>query len=309
MPAAYTLFGLTLRSDVPLPCPPARDAAAGDAIDLVEGTKPELDALCAGAPTHLEEDGFWTCALYENGAAAVGWKDHFDFVVSPGGSAVRWRRLSEVHDDVLITYLLGQALSFCLVARGIEPLHATSVAVDRGAVAFLGDSGLGKSTLAAALVAHGCRLVTDDVLAVSFEGDLAMAWPSLPRLKLTPESADAVFQGRRALPMNAFTSKMIFTLPREQHADQAVPLRALYIITGEASEAVTIRPVTGRAAMLAIVRHTFNDSILHPARARQQLEFARRLASRTAVRALSFARRLPELSTVADRLLADAQQG
>lgn len=309
MVTAYSLFGLTLRSDVPLPCRPARDSQSRAAIDLAESTRRELEALCLGAPTRVEEDGFWSCALYENGAAAVGWKDHFDFVVSPDGSAVRWRRRADVPDDVLLTYLLGQVLSFCLVARGLEPLHATSVVVNGSAIAFLGDSGAGKSTLAAALVDRGCRLVTDDVLTVTFEDDRAIAWPSLPRLKLTPESADAVFRGRRALPMNRFTSKMIFRLGDDQHADRQVPLRALYVVTSDADGAgdVVVRDLTGRAALLSIVRHTFNDSVMHASRVRRQFEFARRLAGRVSIHTLSCPRQLRRLPAVVDRLLAGAE--
>ena len=47
---------------------------------------------------------------------------------------------------------------------GFEPLHATVVVVSGEAVAFLGESGYGKSSLAASFLDSGHQLLTDDLL-------------------------------------------------------------------------------------------------------------------------------------------------
>ena len=73
----------------------------------------------------------------------------------PAGPDWRWERL-----------VLAQVLPLAAVLRGREVLHASAVALDGRAVAFLGASGVGKTSLAARLVARGAPLVTDDVLAV-----------------------------------------------------------------------------------------------------------------------------------------------
>ena len=91
------------------------------------------------------------------------------------------------------------------------------------AVAFLGDSGFGKSTLAAALLRKGYPLLTDDVMVLSFKGQDVLAHPSLARIKLTPESADEVFPGRRSINMNNFTPKLILPLQAWEHVSSPVP--------------------------------------------------------------------------------------
>jgi hypothetical protein len=309
MPVIYSLFGLTLESDVPLPCPEVEDPEVSAEVELRESTESQLAVLRHGAPTSVDEDGFWNCRLYESGAASVCWKDHFDFVVSGDGRRVLWRRLVDVPDEVVFTYLLGQVLSFCLLARGVEPLHATSVLVNGGAIGFLGDSGHGKSTLAATLLARGHRLLTDDVLVVRFDGDRAMAYPSLPRIKLTGASADAVFPGRRSVPMNRFTDKRIFPLHDAEHASRPAPLRALYVISEKAeATGASVRRLRGRAEFLALIQHTFNDSIRHTPRLKQQFAFARRLVCLVNVNALSYPKQLDLLPAVADAVLADAQR-
>ena len=64
-------------------------------------------------------------------------------------------------------FLVGQVLPFVAVLRGFEVFHASMVELDGRGVALVAASGVGKSTLAAALVARGARLVTDDVVAVA----------------------------------------------------------------------------------------------------------------------------------------------
>ena len=62
--------------------------------------------------------------------------------------------------------MLAQVLPLAAVLRGTHVLHASAVALAGRAVAFMGRSGVGKTTLAGRIVAHGARLMTDDVLAV-----------------------------------------------------------------------------------------------------------------------------------------------
>jgi hypothetical protein len=61
----------------------------------------------------------------------------------------------------------GSALALWLVARSELVLHASAVAWDDCAVAILGESNAGKTTLAAQCVLAGARLVGDDVLRVT----------------------------------------------------------------------------------------------------------------------------------------------
>jgi hypothetical protein len=54
-----------------------------------------------------------------------------------------------------------------------------------------------------------------------------------------------------------------------------------------------------------VIRHTFNDSILHPRRLRQQFLFAGRLLKTVPVNTLCYPRRLDVLPAVVEAILAD----
>src|SRR5687767_37791 len=68
-----------------------------------------------------------------------------------------------VPEQNLRLYLLGSAFGALLHQRGLLPLHANAVEIDGKAVAFMGASGEGKSTLAAWFHDRGFNIIADDV--------------------------------------------------------------------------------------------------------------------------------------------------
>ncbi len=305
----YSLYGLTLQSAIPLPCAFTEQNGVTPDVSLLECGSTEILQSCRLECISSWEEGFWQCRIFIDGSAHVSWKEHFEFVVLPGARQVIWRKLQDVPNEVFFTYFLGQVLSYCLLARGIEPLHATGIVVGQQAIAFLGDSGFGKSTLAAAFLQKGYRILTDDVLVLEFRDENVWARPGIARIKLNPDSADAPFNGRRSLSMNSFTSKMIFALNDHQHGSSPVQLGALYVLSRRPSKSrILFRRLSGRSSFLPLIQNTFNTTILNGDRLKQQFAFAARLADLVPIKQLSHPRQLAMLPVVADAILEDFYQ-
>lgn len=116
--------------------------------------------------------------------------------------------------DALLRFpLLGPVMAMVLQQRGMFVLHASAVAIGNVGAVFLGDKMAGKSTIAAAFVAAGHRLLTDDVLAIDFSpsGDPVIR-PSFPQLKLDEASSRSVL-GDHAIPLPVVLSD----IPKRQH--------------------------------------------------------------------------------------------
>jgi hypothetical protein len=64
------------------------------------------------------------------------------------------------------SYLMGSLFAVLCHQRGLLPLHGSAVETPRGAVAFLGASGAGKSSIAAFLSRRGHRILADDICLV-----------------------------------------------------------------------------------------------------------------------------------------------
>lgn len=77
--------------------------------------------------------------------------------------------------DLESVVLGGMGLATVLMLRGHLLLHASAVVLPTGgAVAVVGQSGQGKSTVATLLCGAGALMVTDDVLRVDLPGDRAL---------------------------------------------------------------------------------------------------------------------------------------
>jgi hypothetical protein len=96
--------------------------------------------------------------------------------------------LPDVNPDALRVVLLGRVMAYLLRQRGWLSLHASGVAVGSFGVLFLGASGSGKSTTAAAFYRRGHQVITDDVAAVRVSGGKCIALPARPRLRLHSDS-------------------------------------------------------------------------------------------------------------------------
>jgi len=110
-----------------------------------------------------------------------------------GGHLVTIEAASGVAPDApeIRLFFFGTVLAILCFRRGLIPLHASAVVVDGRALLISGDSGMGKSTLAAALVARGYPLLSDDLCALDLcAPDDPMIRPCMAHLKLWKDSAE-----------------------------------------------------------------------------------------------------------------------
>lgn len=94
-----------------------------------------------------------------------------DFVISEDLGEVTVRMMEGGEPDLAAVLATGTLLSFILAIQEHIVLHASAVQVDDFVVAFVGMSGMGKSTMAALMCADGAELITDDVLRLDLHDD------------------------------------------------------------------------------------------------------------------------------------------
>ena len=227
--------------------------------------------------------------------------------VSRDGSSVQYGSTVEdsLHD--IEPYVANFAVSMALIQRQEEPLHATVVGFNERAIGFLGPSGAGKSTLAAFLLSQGARLITDDMLRITIEKDVAWAHPGPLRLKLRKEVAarycgDVASCGR----WNPLADKFLFEPSNPEFRHHPVPLAALFWLSGQPEELgarnVGLERLSGRELFKILSASTMNSRVLNPERLRRQFEFAVRIGRILPVYTLAYRRDYDLLCQVAESL-------
>lgn len=316
-PHQYCVYGVTLLSDLALALP-AEGCGELARISLRSAPASFFRAAQRELPT-AQDSGLWyQFTRLPNHSSYVRWDGVGEFLVSARGHQIRARRFDEASRESFEVYLLGQALSFALVKCGLEPLHATTVVVNGEAVAFLGESGFGKSTLAACFLAAGYAILTDDLLILEKDGKkgdgVFHAYPGPPRIKLYPQLARRFLGTASAgVAMNSASQKLVLPLGPALVSPAPIPLRALYVLgaprTSPRRQPICISTLSSRESFLELVKNTFNYRVVNPDRLQRQFKQTAQVVEAMAVKRVSYPRILAQIAAVRDEILADLLAG
>jgi hypothetical protein len=292
----HSIYGLSIRSNLPLSGVPESSSVEEPDVDVnlgrlprqVTGTEAHTCVFprpCAG--TDVGRPALIARRFIETGNFLLTYEDGAEFVIDRLGTRVcaRWPETLSV-DDVS-TYLLGPILGFILRLRGVTCLHASAVEVDGRGIAILGPPGAGKSTLAAGFANAGFGVLSDDVApVVNRRGEFAMQ-PGYPRLRLWPDSVQALYGAVDLLPRITQTwdkRHLDLTDRRYRFLDRPAPLSAIYVLDERTAGAPVIEAMRPRDAILALVANTYANYLLDPDMRAQEFGELEALATNVAVR-------------------------
>jgi hypothetical protein len=227
---AYLIGGITLLSEIAIPelprvqprttTPHPVQVRLGEVATQLPGAV-ELDPDCFATPTQY--------LLNIRGVARYLVTAGREIVVDPddGAPALDVRG-----------YLLGSIFVVLCQQRGLLPLHASAIAGESGVVAFLANSGQGKSTLAAHLARRGFRVFADDVCLIdATQPGSAMAVPTAPWLKLWRNSLENLGRGAEGLD-RVFSEDDKYRLPLAPTLTPE-PISKLVFLEGNDASSVT----------------------------------------------------------------------
>lgn len=249
----YRVFGLQLRSEIPL----------SELFPSEEEDDPEVTIRLANFPPIEGEqfDGFAATAagavLNVPGAARYLVRNGDEILVDPDPDG---------SDRHMRLYLLGSALGALLHQRSLLPLHANSIGIGGRAVAFLGHSGAGKSTMAAWFHDRGFDVLADDVCVVTLNaGSPPLAQPGIPRLRMWRDALEA--SGRSADGHElSFDDAEKYNVPtREPTASGPLQLGAIYLLRKAEEESAGrpfVEPLAGIEAIDALVANTYRGGYI-----------------------------------------------
>ncbi len=152
--------------------------------------------------------------------------------------------------------LLGPVFSLLLHRQGLLVLHGSAVMIGGAAQVFLGDKGAGKSTTAAALIAAGFPLVSDDVVAIErLSSGQIVVRPGYPAMKLDKHMFPSFPSGScRVLEPDdgSYTAGKSRVRLKVRMPRAAVPLGSVHCLARGARNAM--RPLSQTEKLHALIR-------------------------------------------------------
>ena len=182
-----------------------------------------------------------------------------DFLISRDGRNVRGFPAPQVTIETTQHLYLNQVLPLALAKQGKLVLHASAVEVGDYSVAFMGESGRGKSTLAASFATNGFRFLTDDGLLLERYDNGYQVMPSHPSIRLWDDSQQSLINADVLMaPPVQYTSKLRFLAGEDVvFCDQPRPLRRIYFLGTGVSPQLSFERVKPAEALIELVKHSF----------------------------------------------------
>jgi hypothetical protein len=201
-----------------------------------------------------------------------------DFYIAPGGQAIVRADETKEMTDLDREILVGPALVLALALRGTWCLHASAARMGEATVAFLGESGQGKSTLAASLADTNSPdwcLVADDILPVTMDSTGVYVWPHFPQLKLPLDA-----QPGPGLP-------------------ERLPLNRICVLTqADKDDSPDLQLLPRAKAVQTLLSHTAGARLFDPALLAGHLAFCGEVVGQVPVYRLMYPHRRDALRTV-----------
>jgi hypothetical protein len=230
--------------------------------------------------------------------------DLADFTINEDGFEVDAIPVPGLDAASLEHLQLNQVLPLALSVQGIPVFHASGIELAGAAVAFVGESGRGKSTLATYMALHSAALITDDGLELEWRDDHYLVKRSHPSVRLWEDSQEALVGNRLpTAPAVSYTDKARFLAGQQLSlCDGPRPLRCTFFLGEGETDRITITRMSAAEAAMEWVKHSFLADVGDKQRLSTHFAEITRLAAQGISFRLDYPRRYDMLPAVADAL-------
>ena len=305
MPLEYSVYGLRVLADAPIPGLLPSDSTDGIDLRIRLNRMPSwwnresetTDAVFYRHP-FVDERGRPILTVWElkrSGWYRLVYFDDTEFFVNPLGGEIwsRWPPGATTEDSV--PYLLGPVLGFVLRLRGICCLHASAVCIGQKIIALMGPPHAGKSSTAAAFAELGCPVVSDDIAVLVERDEAILVQPGYPRLSLWPDVVATLYGSPQRLPRitpetgtkDWWDKRYLDLIPAgHRFQRQSLPLSAIYLLDERMAgdDCPKVEAVAANSALVNLVANTYMNYLLDRSLRSKEFQFLSRLVSRLPVR-------------------------
>ena len=197
-----------------------------------------------------------------------------DFELHPQSQQITAYRHKETPDNTVSHLLLDQVIPRLFSHLGKIIIHASCIEIQNSIVAFCGESGWGKSTLAAYFYQHGYSLITDDCLLLDTKGSTMTGFPNYQGLRLLDSSLSLLPEPLEITSSVChYASKSRISI-QENNSMGAIPISTIFILNRPLQKsfdpAISIKHISRATALIELLKHCFPLDITDTKKTAQQ---------------------------------------
>ena len=247
----YSAFGLTFESELELP-----QLASAD-----PGTSIDVKITIGKVPAQGLDNPDVSNSKFQGSRQGIIWfrvPDIARFQIS-SGNLIEYQPRPGADEQTIRLYILGSCIGAILHQRRKIVIHGNAIRFGNSCAIFAGQSGNGKSTLAAGFHQLGHEILTDDVCAISDDGKVI---PSYPQIKIWEDTArhlrlDTSQMRRIRFQVNKYAYRL-----SQGFCETSLPVTALYILRTWERNSFAIEPAHGTGKFLLLEQNTYRAGYL-----------------------------------------------
>jgi len=318
--ALHRVFGALIESGIPLFDPVVSEGAEPNYLfHLFPAASPGLREFEWVYQTISLDGCEWLSMAKRDSEFVLRFAEMADFVISSDLRQIKCYPQPDTPIETIRHLFLDQVFPYLLTSHDQLALHAGAVVIDDEAIAFLGESGRGKSTLCASFGHCGMRLIGDDCLLLKKENGKIFCMPGYPGVRLWDQSVSALFSEPMVSPVAHYSRKHRLNT-RDNNipfATDPIPLKKIYLLSpldplaNEAADEaadkdrIVVTPVAPNEAFKHLLNSSFRLNVDDRDEIRDEFNLISHILSNVQVSRLSFPHEFAALPKVHQAIYAD----
>lgn len=256
----YSAFGFNIESTLELP----GLSALSDEHEL-QGLKWVRIEECGVIDSNQWqlEDNSWLKVSENKVLFCITGVGHF---LTTNGNKILFTRTQGLTENTVLdkdvrVFILGSCFGALALQNHLLPLHGSVAVVDNTAIAFVGDSGAGKSTMLGSYMSSGYKMLTDDVCVLNFVNGIPIVYPAYPQCKYNEDSATLLGHSFESMQwINRFKSKKYLDVSEYFDTAERVLSRIVLLEASDKVSSIKIHEMEGIEKFETIYRNTYRQA-------------------------------------------------
>lgn len=278
----YKIFGVAFKSNFKLSVLPETDSTDFE-FELSEVNitpKTEDTDWYLKIPYKDYKDSIFAQLGKNENHFALRFKEYLDFFISKDFKKIWFSNKNDIDINTLQHLLIDQVIPRIISDDRSIVFHASAIEYKNKVIAFIGESGSGKSTSVLALSnqSKNINFLCDDSILIKKCENSFLSIPSYSAIRVWPDSANKLQRNKhKSQKVSAINNKLILYEKTQNIDFSPKTLAAVYNLNPENNKKISIKKMTSKKAFEEMTKGIFRLDVYNRDELRKEFSFVSQL--------------------------------